>query len=494
MYFHLNSFLEIASMDDTEDMFSFAHRHGFTMGENEPSQRDEADKEAERNAIQELRSSHIGALDRFFEEILNEEEFEALSNEELEMRQERIRRHFRDMENAHILYKQVCMLASDEIYVDLEQRFMSVMATIARRRKELTSTEQNRYEQNCPLEGPANANSTMFAGLPQVIRVETARAPEIGTFNGDSADWPAFRDLFVAEVHSKELDPVTKLLYLQKACVDKAAETLGPWQPTADNYQSAWQTMINSYNDEYHVVHGILGRMYALERSPRESYGALRKVLDAINGATRQLETISDQSVLWDQMWIHIGKQRLPGTTLDAWEQNRNRHGADRLPTLDEFKRFLSSKAKGRREFEHEPDCGKQGARDQRQRNDSSGNRYKPYQKDGNRDRSYAQNGSNARNDSTEICAVPNCGQRHPVWRCETFLKMPLLDRKDVVFKKRLCRCCLGSGHMASQCTRQSCSKCPGTTFKHHFRLCSKTTDGANGNQFAKRAVEPTKQ
>lgn len=79
----------------------------------------------------------------------------------------------------------------------------------------------------------------MYQGLPPVIRVEQARPPQIGTFSGNPADWPAFRDLFIAEVHNKDFEPVTKLLYLQKACIERAATKLGPWQPVGDSYQAA---------------------------------------------------------------------------------------------------------------------------------------------------------------------------------------------------------------------------------------------------------------
>lgn len=314
-----------------------------------------ADVEEDRESIYRLREVHIRALENFFGEIDDEERFHALSVEELEMRRERIQRHFADMENAHVLFKQVCMLASDEIYGTMEREFMRTMAKISFRMKELIGAVPNHVEQTFR-DGQIGPNSTtmnqsmisQYPNFPSVIRVETARQPEIGTFNGNPADWPAFRDLFIAEVHKREYDPVTKLLYLQKACVEKAADTLGPWQPTADNYLLAWEAMMNSYNDEYHVIHGIIAKMHAVEKCGREGYGSLRKILDALNSATRQLETISETSCLYDQMWIHLAKQRLPGATLDSWEQQRNRHGTDRLPTLEEFKRFLDTKAKGR--------------------------------------------------------------------------------------------------------------------------------------------------
>lgn len=175
--------------------------------------------------------------------------------------------------------------------------------------------------------------------------------------------------------------------------------------------------------------------------------------------------------------------------------------GTYRLPTLDEFKRFLDTKAKGRREFEHETDWSKQGSSDNRSKNDSNTSRFKPYPKDGNRDRSfnnrertYPRNETGG-NPQSRACVVPNCRLYHPVWKCEMFAKLPLTERKELTHRHKLCRCCLSPGHMSAECSRGSCMKCPESKWKHHFRLCPKTTaDGAGSNQFAKRAIEAPKQ
>lgn len=103
---------------------------------------------------------------------------------------------------------------------------METMGRIDEQIQVLRSREHGRNEPGGTAESTLISNIGSV-GQSQIIRVETARPPQIGTFNGNSADWPAFRDLFLAEVHQKDLDAVTKLLYLQQACIDKAAATLG---------------------------------------------------------------------------------------------------------------------------------------------------------------------------------------------------------------------------------------------------------------------------
>lgn len=411
----------------------------------------------DREHLYILRETHIECLNRFIVEINDDEQFGALDEDDLAVRKERIEAHFADMERAHRLYRQVCVLASNEVYDCMEINLLNMMSKIRKRFRELRGNEHSSIEDGGFTRGATNANSTVAQPFPSVIRVETTQPPKIGTFNGDAAAWPAFRDLFIAEVHNRDFEPVAKLLYLQDACIEKAAEKLGPWQPTNDNYKEAWDSMMAAYNDDYHVIHGILGKLFAVEHQERESHESLSKVVDVLNNTQRQLQAICPQSTnpLLDQVWIHVAKQRLPKKTLDSWEQYRNRDGAMGLPTGDSFRKFLETKARGRREFEL-PDAGraKQTCNAGRSQRESS-NRFRPYEQSrdqaksysgrdesyGGRDRSYngrdksyqgGRNESGRTTDFTE-CVTPSCKQSHAAWRCDAFFKLPLTERRDLI-------------------------------------------------------------
>lgn len=369
----------------------------------------------------------------------------------------------------------------------------------------------------------SRTSSTLLEGegrLPSVIRVETARLPQPGTFDGTSAKWPAFRDLFVAEVHSTDLDPVTKLIYLQQACIGKAERTLGPWKPTRDNYAAAWETLQKTYDDNYHVVHDLIGQMYSVNQYDRESHDALRNVIDALNSGTRQLAAIATPAELWDQIMIFYAKSKLPRYTIDAWEQQRNREAANMLPTLDQFRNFLDIRAKGRREFETVADSNNdrrnrfQGTRpehssnrnqqrenrfadsakgnnpdqprtEQYRNNRDNNDRYQPYNKKGENtvpDSNPRKEMDQSRNrDIVEInrCPMEGCLSNHHIATCSKFIGLDVQGRSDVARQNRLCFCCLKRGHMSPQCSEEPCSKCP-NGFKHHFRLCRKIQHRVN--------------
>lgn len=437
-------------------------------------------QQRDRDQLYALREMHIESLDRLIDEIEDPERLQALNEDDLAVRQERMGAHFVNMERAHRLYQPVCVVASNEIYNHIETRLMNAMSKIRGQIRELRK-DNSSIGQIEFTRGAVDGNSAMARQFSSVIRVETAQPPKIGTFNGDAFAWPAFRDLFIAEVHNKEFEPVTKLLYLQEACIGKAAEKLGPWQPTSNNYREAWDFMMAAYNDDYHVIHGILGKLFAVERQERESHDSLSTVVDALTNAQRQLQAICPQSTnpLLDQFWIHVAKQRLPKKTLDSWEQHRNREGAVGLPTGDSFRKFLETKARGRREFEQPDTVRSEQAVKFGRSQQESGNRFRPYENSRNRadpctsqEKSYQchQNGS------TIKCVVPTCNQSHPAWKCEAFFELALTERCELVRKRRLCAVCLNSGHLSYMCSRiaTACTKCPEAKHKHHCKLCPK--------------------
>lgn len=382
---------------------------------------------------------------------------------------------------------------------------MGALARIRGRIRELEGKEQCSGNVQPLRDISGDADMAMQQQLPPIIRVETTRPPQIGKFSGSPAEWPAFRDLFMAEVDRKDFEPVTKLRYLQEACVGKAAERLGPWQPTSDNYKHAWGEMMAAYDDDYHVVHDILGKLFAVKRQEEEGHTSLSTLVDALTVSQRQMQTICpDASTVADQFWIHVVKQRLPKGTLDSWERYRNKDGANTLPTSADLKRFLIIKAKGRREREYEETTGSESFKSTTETNN---NRYRPYDYGRDRAKSYNDRARsyndraksyndraklaslrdkmypNQRNQGAETgrftqCIVPSCRLAHVVWKCSMFTQLPLSERRELVRRHRLCNICLSSGHLSFTCPRAdaACSKCPEARFKHHVKLCPKTT------------------
>lgn len=440
----------------------------------------------EQDRLYELREAHLQTLQHDFEIINDDDRFYALSLEDLQICETRMQETFRAMEEAHHQYRQRAMLATNHILKSAEAELLVAFAKLQRRIQVLTSISRNavRSPQLQSTFGQfaasAMANSTINPDGQAVIRVEQPHRPQIGKFNGNMADWPAFRDLFIAEVHNRPIDAVRKLLLLKDACVGKAADTLGAWGPTAENYLLAWESMMAIYDDKYHIIHGILAKLNATSKQDEETHDALRSILDSLTSCTRQLESMATLDVLINQIWINHAKQRLPHQTLDAWEQHRNTTSSGQLPTLIDFKKFLDSRAKARREFENQSTLVRHDGSQKIKHEPKyalAQSRPKPYDK-----HTKSRPATEASTDRPGFgpptqCIMPGCTQLHYLGQCRMFAPLPLKDKLKLVQEKALCHCCLAAGHRAVQCQRLTCSRCPNERQKHHFRLCPKATD-----------------
>ena len=87
----------------------------------------------------------------------------------------------------------------------------------------------------------------------------------------------------------------------------------------------------------------------------------------------------------------------------------------------------------------------------------SLGDRNK-FRKDSPRVTSFASNASSKQNNFPTKC--PLCHEDHALWKCETFRKQDVAERKSTVKKLDRCFLCLRSGHISKDCS-----------FKHHNRM-----------------------
>lgn len=410
-----------------------------------------------------IREMHLNALKALRTEISGDG-FPEFTPGDLMVRAEQLRDHYAKMEAAHSRYRQINVQSSNTIYENARGQYVKMLAKVENRIKELNREEHSRTQ--------PTANSTMMSQEQLVYRVDTNRRPQIGKFNGSPADWPGFRDVFLAEVDRKNIEPVMKLIYLRDACVDKAARILGTWQLTAVNYPLAWESMKHAFDDEYQVVHGILNEMYKVQPAERESIDDMQEILNVLNNSRRQLLSMTTPQVLEEQMFMHYATRRMAPTTRDAWEQYRNREKTTGLTSLDEMKQFLYHKTRMHIQSSASPVPQKSSNVKSASKGNSISHNAKPYE----RNRSTRDEG---RPDSfgfgpPSACIMTGCGLTHYLGQCMNFRRLTFADRLEVVKENQLCRCCLMTGHMASICKKRGCSNCPDAKYKHHYFLCSK--------------------
>lgn len=454
------------------------------------------------DALQIERDGLIQDLERLFGEILDDEVVNHLTAADLTVRKGRIEKYFQSFETVHRKYRRIDPQSSHDIFVQVEATCMNVMAKII--------TLLKAFEQGDNFVSSARLDRTN--GAPTTFRVEMPMAPKVGTFTGNQADWQEFRDKFIAQVHDKDhINPVDKMTYLQEACQGDAKITMGPWPSTNEGYTGAWNQLLRAYNDKYHNVHGVISRMLATPKQTDETHESLRTVVSTISGGIRQLRTLIDPDVERDQLWIHLATQRLPGSTIDAWEQYRNRDEAPAMPTFEYFQKFLETRAKGRRERackapahvvtttsnnvsvsdasdnRSQTELRNKRRYDERDQSWERRSRLQSFKSSDRRDDRSRQPSSQYQTykikpegkNTTQSYVCPLCNDGRPLYLCDEFRRFTVPDRRNYVLRSAYCLCCLNLGHLVRDCKYPTCRKCPDEPRKHHYLICTNTASVA---------------
>lgn len=274
---------------------------------------------------------HVMAMQRTLDAWEDVDSLEALSLPELETQIKHVENEYAAIQRATSKIMEEDM--SDE-QVDVCNTFMAEIESFFLRG---VSNARARVQEIITANQPA-AKIRRKKAAP---REQTIREPEVGTFDGNMKAWPAFRDLFMAEVHERDMSHVHKLIYLQKACIGNAKQALGDWQPTMENYQLAWQSLSEKYDDPYRIKQALYHEIFRIPRMQEENATALRRIIDVTTNSLRQLETMGERVDAWNSLMMSCIVYRLPANVVDVWEQRRT---INHEPTFKELINFLQGR------------------------------------------------------------------------------------------------------------------------------------------------------
>lgn len=334
----------------------------------------------------------------------------------------------------------------------MEEAYLEAFSKIKKRMRDMTISD-------------ISSASSLVNGVPHggIIRVETERLPDVGTFSGDPADWPTFA-------------PMRKLQLLQKACIGSAAKTLGPWSARAESYLLAWKHMYKVYEDPFRVQQEVLNKLIDHPPLEEESSSGLLAWFNVAEANTRQLQTTNVPVQHWDAILINIMSRKLPRRTLKSWDQSRS---VGCVPTWSQLKEFVLTRGKAHAYVDVEEAKTSSVV--------VNSERKREYQIDQQQNKSH-HNAHNQKRDQPQkpwngaksleyraFSSRPNCRYcegDHPMFRCRDFLKLALTQRREATRQMGLCQNCFRAGHKDDSCWKPGCvtSQCKGV--KHNSVLC----------------------
>lgn len=326
---------------------------------------------------------------------------------------------------------------------------------------------------------------------PASVRVEIkasdlqASQPTWGKFDGNLFHWQSFRDRFAAGVHNNEhIKPVFKLQQLLSALTGRASNLVGTRQPTEAGYQSAWERLNEVYNNQYMIVRAILKTMFSMPSLERATHDGLRKLVDTMHEAVRQLRAQEIPVDTWDQILVFMMVERLDKKTADEWDMTR---GAA-LPTLLEICAFLDKRVQNMTNapLESEPQNHASMKRKNHHEKPVQGSSRSLTVKTESGTASKAAAGGDK---TPKPCK--NCQGDHPLYRCPDLLALNIAGRKEAIRRMEVCPNCLRQ-HAVGKCLFGPCGRCKPE--RHNSILCPQHSSSVNSTAAVRTAGPQAKR
>lgn len=334
----------------------------------------------------------------------------------------------------------------EEIYLDAVERMQTRIELLEQELRpavEPANLIQNRNEQQ-----PMQANE---------LRLEPMK---LENFSGNYRQWSEWRALFDGLIHNNErLSSTQKFHYMKRALTGAAERILSGWQITGENYDEAYNMLVNVYENRYRIVMAHLEELMQLEPCKTENVESIRKLIDTTHRVLRQLNVLNCPVEHWDNIMTYVLISRMAPRTLEAWETTQDLRD---MPAVNDVLNFLERRFRGITNFQKsQPSTSTNGATDRLNNNlKYTGTKPKPQ--------------TQSANSSQLICY--NCRQPHPMHRYPRFHNLSLDERRNRVRDLKLCFNCFKPSHSANSlsCQYGECRQCPGK--RHNSLLCPKFT------------------
>lgn len=393
-------------------------------------------------------------------EFVNSNGFITLDYYGAQLRQKRLESYWSSLEAMY--YQLICKLDESEIATlqeSYEQADELCLDTLAILRKKVTELDPKLIEKTTSESDVNQKQMNIKVTLEgQHHNIQNTW----GDFDGNLLKWKGFHDRYVEGMHKLEsVSSSYKFLRLKQSLIGKAAQALGEWQLTEDNYAEAWDRLNQLYDKPQLIAHEHLRQFYRLpELQGKATSNELQRMANVTHETIRQLRGFKLPVEHYDFIFVHNLQDRLDADTKKQWELQKT----DDWPKLEDLLKFLDKQAsvlanaqtKNRQNFNMtvpNPVPFPRG--------------FNKRQGDGAR----ALSPSGGAIKKRTLCEV--CNGNHPIHFCPEYLSLNLNGRSEFVRLRKLCQNCLRKDHRTNQCTDKTCSydQCKENPY-HNSTLC----------------------
>ncbi|XP_022181619.1 uncharacterized protein LOC111041619 [Myzus persicae] len=148
----------------------------------------------------------------------------------------------------------------------------------------------------CSSDGLSGSDKVQSEVASTVQSSHSVRLPEVPLpqFSGDLADWPVFRDRFVAIVDSRSnISNIEKFYYLLSCLELEASETVKGITVSNDTYSLAWAALVDRFDKPRRLASFLLDTILSAPISQQESISSLNKFLNTFDKSIGVLESLN---------------------------------------------------------------------------------------------------------------------------------------------------------------------------------------------------------
>ncbi|XP_029156123.1 uncharacterized protein LOC114946183 [Nylanderia fulva] len=251
-------------------------------------------------------------------------------------------------------------------------------------------------------------------------------------FSGRFLEWESFKSTFESLVAKNDaLSNTQKFHYLKTSIIGDAALKINNLRISDANYESAWQLLVDEYDDRLTLIQSHLHAFMNLPIMRNENVIELSKLRDTVAASIAALHNLDRPVDQWDDILVYVVSQKFSVKTKSEW--NLKVSSSHAIPSYKDIHEFLALRIRGLSDF---TDVAKIAAISKNDKPRSSVN-----------------------NVSAIKCI--HCSGNHFISKCETFLSKSATQRNSIARQNRICFLCLKPGHMSPKCTsKQRCSHC----------------------------------
>ncbi|XP_045455981.1 uncharacterized protein LOC123665764 [Melitaea cinxia] len=284
---------------------------------------------------------------------------------------------------------------------------------------------------------------------------------DLPTFTGKYTQWPTFYDLYVESIHNNNLITKTqKMQHLKSKLRGDAERIIQHLTISADNYDTAWELLTHRYNNPQLLFTKQIEIFINQPAAQKQSAYEIRRIYDTSMECIYAIKNLGIDTSTWDPLLVHIITKKLDTVTYNDYKEARKM--PRELPSLSELMDFLESKfialePSGIRDREMLSSFKKYN-----QQKSVNNKTYKPqFQKEHRYGKLINKEYQSV---ATYMSNCPICDKKHPLYKCERFIKLTPGERYRIIEDFNLCHNCLYAHNKNLLCT--SMKKC---------KLCKKS-------------------